>query len=138
MAGIHVDIPDIRSIRTELRLSQAELATYLGISVRSIQSCEEGWRLPGPAVLKSLLLLLIIHRHHAGLKDMTCWSQKKCPAAMREKCLVHRSGQGYLCWFLTGNQCELPTSRNWSEKLTRCQRCKVFQRLLQPKSHSVT
>ena len=41
---------DLKAIRTELGLSQAALAALLGVSERTVQSCEQGWRHPGHAV----------------------------------------------------------------------------------------
>ena len=56
-----VSIPeDVKEIRIQLTLSQTEFATFLGVSVRTLQNWEQGRRHPsGPA----LALLKIAHLH---------------------------------------------------------------------------
>ena len=67
--------PDVREVRCELGLSQQELASFLGVSTRTIQSCEQGWRNLGPALERTLVLLLIISRRReeaATVKLLGC------------------------------------------------------------------
>lgn len=47
---------DIRKIRTTLGLSQAEFARYLGTSVASVRSWEQGVRKPQSAALRLLAI----------------------------------------------------------------------------------
>lgn len=45
-----VDAPDVKRVRSGYRMSQAEFAAMLGISVRTLQNWEQGRRTPeGPA-----------------------------------------------------------------------------------------
>ena len=47
---VTVQVPDVRSIREKLNVSQSEFAQMLGISVRTLQNREQKHRLPvGPA-----------------------------------------------------------------------------------------
>jgi putative transcriptional regulator len=47
---VTVEIPDVRNIRSKLRVSQPEFARMLGISVRTLQNWEQKRRVPeGPA-----------------------------------------------------------------------------------------
>jgi putative transcriptional regulator len=47
---VTVRIPDVKNIREKLRVSQAEFAGMLGISVRTLQNWEQKRRVPdGPA-----------------------------------------------------------------------------------------
>ena len=130
MDTVLTEKPNLRAVREELGLSQAEFASYLGVSVRTIQSCEQGWRCPGPSVRKLVLFLLITHRRKGELRALSCWEANACPAERRERCLVHISGQGHLCWFLTGNVCETRTFATWKEKYAHCLKCAFFQKLL--------
>ncbi len=49
----------VREIRSELGLSQSELAALVGIGTRAIQSYEQEWRQPSEMVERVVLLLLI-------------------------------------------------------------------------------
>ena len=135
MAKAKVDRLDLKAIRTELGLTQSELAAYLGISVRTVQSCEQGWRCPGAAVHKPLLLLLITHRRGSKLKNFRCWEAKQCAQEHRENCLIYISGQGHLCWFLTGNLCTQRLFRRWEDRLAMCNTCDFFLALMQEKTN---
>jgi DNA-binding XRE family transcriptional regulator len=132
MLRTNEDRPDLKAIREELRISQATLASYLGVSVRTVQSCEQGWRCPGEAVKKALLLLLITYRRREELAELHCWDYIKCLDEQRERCLVYQSRQGHLCWFLLGNQCSRQPNRGWKEKREMCHRCTFFQMLIRP------
>jgi putative transcriptional regulator len=45
-----VSVPDVKNIREKLKVSQAEFAEMLGISVRTLQNWEQNRRVPeGPA-----------------------------------------------------------------------------------------
>src|SRR5713226_7367609 len=52
--------PDVKRIRSDLRLSQDELAAMIGVSVRTVRAWEQGVRSPaGPA--RRLLLVAAQH-----------------------------------------------------------------------------
>jgi len=123
----------VRSIRSEMGLSQSELANLVGVGKRAVQSYEQGWRRPSEMVQRTLLLLLIARRNGAGLSQLRCWDRKKCPAEVRGKCIAHLTRQGHLCWFLTGTMCEGKARRSWAEKLETCLDCDFMQLLLHPR-----
>lgn len=61
-----VEQPDARKIRERLGMSQAELATMLGISVDTLQNWEQGRRSPvGPA----RVLLQVVAKHPEAVWD---------------------------------------------------------------------
>lgn len=123
---------NVRQIRSEMGMSQSELAATLGIGVRAVQSYEQGWRNPPEMVQRMLLLLLIVHRNGAGLSGARCWEQKGCPPQTRESCVAYRTRQGHLCWFLTGTVCEAKRQKSWADKLRMCLGCSFLQVLLDP------
>ncbi len=46
-----VDVPDVKDLRKKQKLSQSELASLIGISVKTLQNWEQQRRVPrGPAV----------------------------------------------------------------------------------------
>ena len=122
----------VRGIRSEMGLSQSELAGLAGIGSRAIQSYEQGWRQPSPMVERMLLLLVMGHRNGGALSRFRCWTQKKCSSDVREKCIAYVTRQGHLCWFLTGTMCEGQRQSSWSDKLRLCLDCGFMRRLLRP------
>lgn len=123
---------DLRSIREHLGLTQSEFATLLGFSVRAIQSCEQGWRKPSPALEKSALLLYIARQQGSTFGQLPCWEVVKCDPGNRDRCLAYGTRQGHLCWFLTGNMsCAVKPLRSWEEKKQWCSRCSFFRRMLE-------
>ena len=123
---------DIRAIREKLGLSQAELATLVGFSIRAIQSCEQGWRQPSPALEKMVLLMYMAETQGAGFGSERCWEVQPCPLVTREACIAYRTRQGHLCWFLTGTLCRGQRMADWRQKRARCTACAFFQRLMSP------
>jgi len=122
----------VREIRSEMGLSQSELAGLAGISSRAIQSYEQEWRQPSDLVERMLLLLLMAHRHGAGLSRFRCWERKKCSPGVRARCIAYVTRQGHLCWFLTGTVCEGRKQKSWSDKMRSCLDCGFLQGLLRP------
>jgi len=121
--------PDIKAIREEMGLSQQEIAAQLGISVRTVQSCEQGWRSLGVSLEKCLLLMWMSHRHGVQLAQMHCWEVKHCSQEHRERCFTYLARQGFMCWFLTSNACECRQFKDWDEKKAYCRQCAFFQQL---------
>lgn len=131
MGEMHeVHWPDVRAAREELGLSQKEMATFLGVSIRTVQSCEQGWRHLSPALERTLLVLLIISRRRGHLGEYVCWEEMQCQPARREQCFAFQSKQGHLCWFLTGRQCACCGCHDWKSKKSICMQCKFFRRLV--------
>ena len=92
---------DLKAVRKVLGLGQTEFADVLGTSLRTVQSCEQGWRNPGPAVEKAALLLLMVHHHGPDVGTHVCWDSLQCPERERNSCLVYQARQGHLCWLLS-------------------------------------
>ena len=66
-SGRVVSVPGIRSIREKTGLSQAEFATLLGVSVRTLQDWEQERRAPSGA---ARTLLLIADKNPGALLDV--------------------------------------------------------------------
>jgi DNA-binding XRE family transcriptional regulator len=126
---------DLRSIREHLGLTQSAFATLVGFSVRAIQSCEQGWRHPSPALEKMAILLYIARQQGKKLGELACWDLMNCSPAHRDECVAYTTRQGHLCWFLTGNlSCAQQPLENWEEKKQICFRCGFFRNLLRAPS----
>ena len=131
------ELLDIKVIREELGLSQSELAARLGVSPRTIQACEQGWRNPSDSLEKSILILLMARRHGKFFGSVNCWEIVDCSPDIREQCLAYQSGQGHLCWFVTGHLCKAKRLEDWSHKKTICDECEFFQALLHGETPSL-
>ncbi|MEI6499449.1 MAG: helix-turn-helix domain-containing protein [Armatimonadota bacterium] len=127
---VSADRLDLKAIRQELGLSQAQFARLVGFSVRAVQSCEQGWRKPGAALERAALLLLMAQRNPEGLSDLRCWEVMTCPPERRQECITYRTRQGHLCWFLNGTLCTNEKLQDWENKRPICQACPVFQMLM--------
>lgn len=123
---------DIKAVRDELGLSQAELADMAGVSVRAVQSCEQGWRRPSPALEKTIILLLMAHRYGSTLPEVKCWEVMDCVPERCENCISRRTAQGHLCWFLHGTLCAEPRHQDWESKRGQCLSCAFLKQLLKP------
>ena len=120
---------DLKAVRAEFGMSQRGFADLIGVSVRTVQSCEQGWRNPSAAVERAALVLLLGRRHGAGVTRFRCWETLDCSDAERRACQVEETRQGHLCWLLTGNTCRGRRLRSWEEKKTTCFGCGFFNQL---------
>ncbi len=124
-------IPSVKTLRTELKLSQRDMAELLGVSTKSIQSYEQGWRKVTPHIEQMLLLHAILHRGPDLKREPPCWQQTKCDPTIRSSCpAVSMSGPGF-CWLVTGTYCHGERTGSWQAKRRRCLACVVLKRLIQ-------
>ncbi|MEW6266224.1 MAG: two-CW domain-containing protein [Thermodesulfobacteriota bacterium] len=124
-----MDKTDFSRIRTRLGKSQKQIAQLLGLSVKAVQSFEQGWRKIPLYVERQMLFLLAMKK---GLKRKPCWDLQACPAETREKCPAWEFNSGRLCWFVNGTICQGEVLTTWQKKMELCRRCQVFRLLLQP------
>ena len=122
----------LKVIRKYLDKSQRELADQLGISLRAIQSYEQGWRSMPPSLQKLLLQLLYLHWRRENIHPAPCWETKKCGKRKRLNCLAWKTCSGDCCWLTTGNQIECKPQASWEKKLAHCIQCPVMSQWLDP------
>lgn len=116
------------NIRTKLGKTQKALAGLLGVSLKAVQSYEQGWRLI-PVHIERQLYFLVLHRRNGNaLKRKDCWALKKCDR--KKECPAWEFQAGHLCWFLSGTLCECTVDKNWKEKMEVCRNCDVLTALL--------
>jgi DNA-binding XRE family transcriptional regulator len=110
---------EFSKIRERLGKSQKEMAQLLAVSLKAIQSFEQGWRnIPTHAQRQSLFLL--------AMKE----SKYGSPSETREKCPAWEYHSGHLCWFISGTICQGEVQGNWESKMKICRKCKVFKSML--------
>lgn len=109
-------------VRSLLGKSQRELALLLGLSIKAVESYEQGWR-KVPAHVEKVLYFL--HFKIEGIRaegGAACWEIQNCPSARRAACVAYLAGEGSFCWFFTGKLCA-------RSKAGGCASCAVFTRM---------
>jgi DNA-binding XRE family transcriptional regulator len=116
----------LSQVRHHLGKTQRQMAQIMGISVKSVQSFEQGWRGIPAFAERELLMMLGLKKALAG-RTRPCWSVKKCSEENRRKCPVWEFGAGNICWFFNGTLCQGKAPKSWDEKMRVCQNCEVFR-----------
>ena len=125
----------MKEVRAVLGRTQAELANALGISVKAVQSYEQGWRDIPVRVMIQIVVLLALYRKHT-MDEVACWEMRECDPVIREKCAAFSIGKGQFCWFVGNQGCRPPSDKGQDDVLP-CMSCPVVQRLLKgPKTHT--
>ena len=115
--------------RAKLRKTQKELAALLGVSLKAVQSYEQGWRSVPLHVERQIYFLLVNQRSDdRKTKRKDCWRAKKC--RRKNECPAWEFQAGHLCWFLSGTRCECAADKNWKDKMEICRDCEILSSLL--------
>jgi len=114
--------------RKKLAKTQKALAELLGVSLKAVQSYEQGWRTVPLHVERQIYFLLVNQRKGDHVKKRECWSHKKCEH--KKSCPAWEFQAGHLCWFLSGTQCECTMNKDLKDKMEICRRCDVLSSLL--------
>lgn len=116
----------LKSIREFLGENQRVLSGDLGVSLKALQSYEQGWRrIPEDVEKRVLFYLSILNRKH-NFRTKPCWQIRRCDASVRHRCLAWKLGAGRECWYISGNMCRSVRMRDWMEKKDLCLRCDAF------------
>ena len=111
-------------LRQRLQKTQKEMSQLLGVSLRSVQSFEQGWRRVPAHVERQILFLLAMKKGAKNLRP--CWDMQSCCLENREECPAWEFQVGHLCWFISGTRCQGKVHGTWAKKISRCKQCKVF------------
>jgi hypothetical protein len=116
-------------LRAALGKSQRELSELLGLSLKAVESYEQGWR-KVPAHVERLLYFLLFKLNEDDIEEgETCWESKDCPDSLRSRCVAFVAKEGRFCWFFTGRLCT--TAKPDSGGVgTACYTCSVFTSML--------
>jgi len=114
--------------RAKLNKTQKELATLLGVSLKAVQSYEQGWRSVPLHAERQIYFLLVNQRQGtASTKRKACWSEKKCK--LKKSCPAWEFQAGHLCWFLSSTQCSCTAGKDWKSKMEICRNCEILSSL---------
>lgn len=111
-------------IRTFLEKTQDQMAQLLGISLKAVQSFEQGWRNIPVHIERQALLLLAMKK--GSKKRKPCWTVLKCPNDRKENCPAWELKCEELCWFINGTICQGKVQKDWKKKMNLCRKCEVF------------
>jgi DNA-binding XRE family transcriptional regulator len=115
-------------IRSRLGKTQAQMAQLLGISIKAVQSFEQGWR-KVPVHTERQTLFLLALKGNGMKKRRPCWAVKKCTREARETCPAWELNAGQVCWLINGTICEGKPQKTWGKKMKQCRKCEVFETL---------
>jgi hypothetical protein len=116
-------------IRLYLGKTQNQMAQLLGISLKAIQSFEQGWRII-PVHTERQVLFLLGLKKSPRRKNKPCWVIRECPREVKQNCPAWEFQVGHLCWFINGTICRGQVQKNWHKKMKMCRQCEVFQTML--------
>jgi hypothetical protein len=120
---------DFSRARSKLAKTQKQLAALLGVSLKAVQSYEQGWRSVPLHVERHIYFLLVNQRKRKGkTKRKNCWQTKQCE--FKKECPAWEFQAGHLCWFISGTKCECTADKDWKAKLETCRSCQVLSELL--------
>ncbi len=120
---------ELSLIRHNLGKTQKQMAQLLGVSLKAIQSFEQGWRkIPVHTERQSYLLLAL--KGSRLNRNRPCWSIKECSMETRRSCPAWEFGAGQMCWMINGTICHGKAQKSWSKKMEMCRKCEVFGSVL--------
>jgi DNA-binding XRE family transcriptional regulator len=120
---------EFAKIRAQLGKTQNQMAQLLGVSLKAVQSFEQGWR-NIPVHTERQALLLMVLKDSPLRKNQPCWIIKDCPKETRQDCPAWEFKAGQMCWMINGTICRGKPQKNWREKMKLCRKCDVLQNIL--------
>ena len=79
-----MEAKEFLSLRQRMQKTQKEMSQILGISVRTVQSIEQGWRKVSTPVERQMLFLTALKKGLKGLQS--CWDIRGCSLEFRQAC----------------------------------------------------
>jgi len=117
---------EFKSFRKRMNKTQRQIAQLLGVSVKAVESYEQGWR-NIPAHMERQMFFLISKMIGDPEVTKPCWVIKKCSSKKKKQCPAWEFKAGKLCWFINGNICCGIVHKNWEEKMKFCRSCEVLK-----------
>ncbi len=115
----------VKKIRKKVGMTQAALSKALGVSIRAVQSYEQGWRDVPTHIMVQLLILAAAY--HTKKDRRKCWETMNCSHEAMERCPCYRT-DGMLCWLVTGRQSA--PCRDGANDISACLKCPVVREIL--------
>ncbi len=112
-------------LRQKLGKTQKQMAELLGISLKAVQSFEQGWR-KVPVHIERQVLFLMAAKVQVSGNSRPCWDIRGCSSTNRMSCPAWEFQLGNLCWFINGTFCQGKCRGKWAQKMAFCRKCEVF------------
>jgi DNA-binding XRE family transcriptional regulator len=123
--GISLNQNEFGFLRKKLGKTQKQMAELLGISIKAIQSFEQGWRKVPLHIERQVFFLMAAKVQNSG-NSRPCWKIRGCSPKDRNLCPAWEFQVGNLCWFINGTICQGKSRGKWSQKMAFCKKCEVF------------
>ena len=120
---------DFIAIRKKLNKTQQQMAQILGVSVKAVESYEQGWR-SVPEHVEKQMLFLVTRKKNETETISECWDIIDCPDHVKKRCPAWEFKAGKLCWYINGTICTGEPHKTWREKMENCRSCKALSPLL--------
>ncbi len=117
---------EFQACREKLQKTQKQLSDLLGVSLKAVQSFEQGWR-KVPVHIERQLLFLLTFQREKRKTIRPCWDIRACAPETRLDCPAWEFKAGNLCWFINGTMCHGKPETSWSSKMKVCRTCEVFR-----------
>ena len=117
------------NMRKGLNVTRRQLSYLLDVSPRAIRSYEKGRESVPANVEQQLSSLTSIKQGKNGYKE-SHWQISGCSPEQRLSCPAWELRAGQASWFMNANMCHGTVSESWTEKMTMCRTCEMFQGLL--------
>ncbi len=124
-----MDSAEFSNLRRKFNKTQKEMASLLDVSIKAVQSYEQGWRKVPPHIERQLYFL-ISRKVGFNSDRRMCWGIKKCPGYRKKKCPVWEFKVGDLCWFINGTICNGTFHIDWKAKMKVCRSCEIFTAMM--------
>jgi len=120
---------EFSEMRRQIAKTQKQTAQLLGISLKAVQSFEQGWRNIPVHIERQLLFLVALRKARTQGKHPSCWDIRHCSQETRAKCPSWELQTEQFCWLINGTICHGEVQKNWQKKMVKCRKCEVFQTL---------
>jgi hypothetical protein len=85
--------------------SRTEVASFLGVSRKAVESYEQGWREIPERVWKQLITTAAAQLQYPLPHHRRCWEIVGCQPERRDACFSFRQLRGRFCWLTAPNHC---------------------------------
>lgn len=116
-------------IRRQLGKTQNKISQLLGVSLKAIQSFEQGLRKIPIHIERQIWFILAMQKSQYKNKK-PCWTINKCPTETKRNCPAWEFQVGRLCWFINGTICQGEVQDTWEKKMKICHQCEIFLSIL--------
>jgi DNA-binding XRE family transcriptional regulator len=123
-----MDKKQFEKFRNKLKKTQKEISQLLGVSIKAVQSYEQGWR-GIPVHIERQVFYLYSKKFKNQKSKKHCWIIKNCPKNLKENCPAWEFKAGQECWFINGTVCHGIVQKTWKEKIKMCRSCEIFKNL---------